>query len=241
MNKFKSKKTTDDCYTPTKVYEAVLDFVINEYQVEKNKVVRPFYPGGDFENFEYPEGCVVVDNPPFSIVSKIVDFYVERKINFFIFAPALTLFSGRQNVTYLATGITIEYENKAKVCTSFITNLDDAMIRTAPKLYRSIESVNVKSSKNITKYDYPDNLLTASMLTPLNKAGIDFSLGKDDLCHFIRVLDAQRSLGKTIFGAGYLISDEKAKELKAKELKAKDKPVTLELSEREKEIIRDYL
>lgn len=217
-----------------------MDFVIEEYGIDENKVVRPFYPGGDFENFDYSEDCVVVDNPPFSILTKIIDFYVERKIKFFIFAPALTLFSGRQNVTYLAMGITIEYENKAKVCTSFVTNLDDALIRTVPKLYRSIESVNVKPSKAITKYEYPDNLLTASMLTPLNKAGIDFSVGKDDLCHFIRALDAQRSLGKSIFGAGYLISNEKAKELKAKELKAKDKAVTLELSEREKEIIRNH-
>ncbi len=68
VEKFKPKLTTDDCYTPKKVYDAVLEWVIKEYKIDKNKVVRPFYPGGDFENFDYSNGAVVVDNPPFSIM-----------------------------------------------------------------------------------------------------------------------------------------------------------------------------
>lgn len=240
VEKFKPKKTTDDCYTPPEVYEAVLDFVIEEYGIDKSKVVRPFYPGGDFENFDYSDGQVVVDNPPFSILTKIVDFYTERQIKFFIFAPTLTLFSGRQNVTYIATGVTVRYENKAKVNTSFITNLDNALIRTAPKLYKAIELANTKPTKTLPKYEYPDNLLTASMLPVLNQADIDFSLTTDDACCFIRALDAQRALGKTIFGGGYLIADEKAKELKSKKAKSKKAPITLKLSDREKELIRDH-
>ena len=31
VNKFKPKKTTDDCYTPELVYNAVRDWVIEEY------------------------------------------------------------------------------------------------------------------------------------------------------------------------------------------------------------------
>lgn len=32
----------------------------------------------DYEAFEFPEGCVVVDNPPFSILARIQEFCLER-------------------------------------------------------------------------------------------------------------------------------------------------------------------
>ena len=81
VDKFKPKKTTDDCYTPPAVYQAVLDYVKETYNLpDDTLVLRPFYPGGDYESVEYPEGCIVIDNPPFSIFSKIVDFYIKRGI-----------------------------------------------------------------------------------------------------------------------------------------------------------------
>lgn len=46
VEKFKPKKTTDDCYTPANVYEAVLGWVVKEYGIDPEKVVRPFWPGG---------------------------------------------------------------------------------------------------------------------------------------------------------------------------------------------------
>ena len=48
VEKFKPKKTTDDCYTPPAVYEAVKDWVVKEYGLEGKEIVRPFYPGGGF-------------------------------------------------------------------------------------------------------------------------------------------------------------------------------------------------
>lgn len=66
--KFKPKKTTDDCYTLPAVYESVLDYVNrNVAPLEGREVVRPFWPGGDYERHEYPQGCIVIDNPPFKI------------------------------------------------------------------------------------------------------------------------------------------------------------------------------
>ena len=47
-------------------------------------VVRPFWRGGDYEAFEYLEGCVVVDNLPFSIHARIQDFYLGRGIGLLI-------------------------------------------------------------------------------------------------------------------------------------------------------------
>ena len=46
-DKFKPKKTTDDCYTPDNIYETVADYVATRFKVDRNKFVRPFYPGGD--------------------------------------------------------------------------------------------------------------------------------------------------------------------------------------------------
>ena len=88
--KFKPKKTTDDCYTPPLVYDAIRDWACSEYGIDPACIVRPFYPGGDYERFDYPDGCVVLDNPPFSILSKICEFYMNRGIAFFLFAPSLT-------------------------------------------------------------------------------------------------------------------------------------------------------
>ena len=69
VEKFKPKRTTDDCYMPPEVYAVVLDYVRERWGVEEADVVRPFWLGGDYEAFEYQEGCVVVDNPPFSILA----------------------------------------------------------------------------------------------------------------------------------------------------------------------------
>ena len=93
LDKFKAKKTTDDCYTPAVVYEAVAKWVENEYHVSRKDFVRPFYPGGDYKAEKYHNGCIVVDNPPFSILAEILKFYKENGVRFFLFAPTLTLFS----------------------------------------------------------------------------------------------------------------------------------------------------
>lgn len=92
IEKFKSKKTTDDCYTPENIYKTVCDWVVDKYKLDGMKIVRPFYPGGDYKSFAYSDNTVVIDNPPFSILSEIKDFYIKNNIKFFLFAPHLTIF-----------------------------------------------------------------------------------------------------------------------------------------------------
>lgn len=75
VEKFKPKKTTDDCYTPENIYETVKEWACNEYGINPEKIVRPFWPGGDYECYPYKDGDVVLDNPPFSIIGQIVKFY----------------------------------------------------------------------------------------------------------------------------------------------------------------------
>lgn len=128
VEKFKkkeTKKTTDDCMTPPAVYETVLQYVREVAGIgEDRRVVRPFWPGGDYENYPYEEGDVVVDNPPFSILARILDFYIACGIGFWLFAPHLTLFThAKRPVTLVVVDVKIEYENGAIVNTGFITNL----------------------------------------------------------------------------------------------------------------------
>lgn len=137
LKKFETKKTTDSCFTPAAVYEAVKDWAVNEYGLQGRRILRPFHPVGDYENVDYQAGDVVIDNPPFSILTKIVRFYESKGVDFFLFAPALTLFSSNAKCSIVANS-TIEYANGAKINTSFLTSLDDAKVRTAPELKKAI-------------------------------------------------------------------------------------------------------
>lgn len=238
VEKFKTKKTTDDCYTPPEVYEVIKDYVINYYKLDKDvEIVRPFYPGGDFENFIYPENSVVIDNPPFSILSKIKDFYCKNNIKFFLFAPHLTLFSRKDhsNICYVLTNSDIIYENGALVNTSFVTNLDKFKIRTDPKLRKLIEETQ-DDKKRKKSYKYPDNVISSALLSKYINNGLEIKFKSEDLYH-ISQLDSQKKYKKTIFGSGYLISNEKAEELRCKLSKYKEIDHIWTLSEREKEII----
>ena len=236
VSKFEPKKTTDDCYTPPLVYDAVLDWCCRKYGIDRQRVVRPFYPGGDYVSFKYPQNCVVVDNPPFSIISEICKFYVENNIKFFLFAPALTLF-GIRNGCKISVGVTVTYENGAKVATSFVTNMSAFEIMSAPDLYQDVKNADAetlkKDKKALPKYSYPDELVTATALAYLSKYGQEFALAKEQ-CVRVAELDSQKKVGKAIFGGGYLISEKAAAEKAAAEKAAAER---WDLSEREREII----
>ncbi len=230
VDKFKPKKTTDDCYTPPQIYEVVKNWACKEYDIDPKKIVRPFYPGGDYENYEYPAGCVVLDNPPFSILSKIIAFYLEREIAFFLFAPTLTAFSGKSAVmrcNHIVTNADIIYENGAVVNTSFVTSFGgDTVAQTAPELTRALEEVIKKNklatTKSNPKYEYPDYVLTAAMLGKFSKHGIEMKVSRKE-CLPISKLDSQKEAGKAIYGGGLLLSQDKAAEKAAAEKAAAEK------------------
>lgn len=142
-------KTTDDCFTPPEVWDAVEQFVKKEYafQVMGLTVARPFYPGGDYENEDY-RGCVVIDNPPFSQLSKIVRFYCHNNVKFFLFAPALTMCGTAPDcdIMRLWTSADITYANGAKVRTGFLTNLEPGGVRTAVALDAALKQLSVKNA-----------------------------------------------------------------------------------------------
>lgn len=166
VEKFEVKKTTDDCFTPPAVYEAILGYVVEKCGIKGRQIIRPFYPGNDYENFDYPPGCVVVDNPPFSIVSKIARFYLQNDIDFFLFAPHLTLFSADLDCTRIVAGAEIVYENGAKVKTSFLSNLfGDVAIIGEPAIYEQVKRINNANAVKLPKYKYSSHVLTVSMVS----------------------------------------------------------------------------
>lgn len=237
VDKFVPKRTTDDCYTPGPIYDAVASYVSSKYCISKDFFIRPFFPDSDYMDFDYPEGSVVVDNPPFSIISQIMKYYVERGIKFFLFAPSLTVFSCSRQCTAIGVGVTITYENGANINTSFITNLEDSSIRfkSDPELFRVVKKVNEENQKvkkrTIPQYKYPDHVVTANLLNRFSSHGINFSVSKSESM-FLEKLEDQKRAGKTIFGGGYLVSERAAAERAAAE-----RAIEWHLSEREKEHI----
>ena len=250
VEKFKPKLTTDDCYTPPIVYVAIALWVAKEYSVDPMSFCRPFYPGGDFESFDYSEK-IVVDNPPFSMVNKIVKWYVDRNIRFFLFSPTLTTLVGSSELcTALAVGADITYENGARIKTSFLTNLEpfEIRMRTPPTLFDTIKNADELNRKEkvkaLSKIVYPPNIITSAMAYSFANVGIDLIIKRAE-CVRIRQLDCMKPIKKTIFGDGLLVSDdtqaeiEKAEIEKAEREKAeREKAERFFLSEREKEIVK---
>ena len=240
LEKFKLKKTTDDCYTPDLVYDAVADWVATNYGVKRDAFVRPFYPNGDYKKEKYPSGCVVVDNPPFSILSEILKYYKEHGVLFFLFAPHLTLFSSSSSSTALVTGVAITYENGANVNTSFLTNLEPTNVRarSCPSLYSEVKAANDANLKQmrreLPKYSYDLHIVTSASISSYSRLGIDFVMPVEET-EAISQLDAQKPSGKAIYGKGYIISERLFAE---REKAEREKAERWELSEREKEIVK---
>ena len=231
LDKFEELKTTDDCYTPENIYEVIAEWVAKEYNLSRKTFIRPFYPGGDYQKENYT-GKVVVDNPPFSILSEIEEWYNEHGVKYFLFSPHVSNFPSKRKCCAVCVGVGITYENGAKVNTSFVTNLESFAARTAPSLYKVVDEQNKENTKGreLPNYEYPPNVVTAAMLCYLSKYGQDFRLEHKDATEKIGYLDCQKELDKGIFGGGFLISEKAAAEKAA--------AMVWELSERELEIIR---
>lgn len=253
VDKFTPKKTTDDCYTPPEIYEVVRQYVCDRYGVNADDIVRPFWPGADYENMEYPDGVVVVDNPPFSIFTQICAYYLDRGIPFFLFAPSLTMMSSRSNwerMCGIICDIFVTYENGAVVKTSFVTNMEpDMLLRVDPELTATVNEVSERlrkeRTKQLPKYEYPAHVVTTALLQRYARYGVAFEVKHGEGVQITR-LDAQKAEKKTIFGNGFLISDfaaarrtaaEKEANRRAAMAKDPETKTVYTLSERERDIV----
>ena len=156
-------------------------------------------------------------------MGKVVKFYEDHGIDYFLFAPHLTCMSIRSARSLICVGVQITYENGAKVPTSFAAS-KGPLIRSAPDLYRILSeanAANIKAKKAPPKpvYTYPDNVMTSSAVALFSKYGIEY---REDIGVFVRAMDAQRGAGKGIFGAGYIVPEEAARKAQEAARKAQE-------------------
>lgn len=232
-------KTTDDTYTPPDVYEAVLQYLREEGKLTADHtILRPFYPGGDYERAEYPENGIVIDNPPFSMFSKICKFYTARHIPFFLFGPGMTIASVSTYTTAVIINMDLIFENGANVRVNFASSLfPDVALMTAPRLndlIRACPSQNQR--KELPIYDTPDELLSVSDLQTICSGGIDFAVRRSE-CVRVYSLDHHPKRGG-LFGDHLLIAKAKAQaKVQAKAQAKAKRTIHIPLSEREQRIV----
>lgn len=202
-DKFKPKRTTDDCYTPDFVFEAVKDYVFKKWNIAPNTpVVRPFWPGADFTACNYPAGCIVIDNPPFSLLSSILEFYIARSIRFFLFAPALTVLQhAEKGFGFVFVNNSITYANGANVRTAFIHNFD-SKITCSGILDKAIKAPD----KSLRKIKWPANWLAASDF--MNKTRRLDETEEEFVENYVSL--KKNSDGCQRFGGGVLVADADA-------------------------------
>ena len=223
------KRTTDDCYTPQAVYDVVLEFASRLTDISGRRVVRPFYPDGDYQHADYSDGCVVIDNPPFSIFTQIVRWYEQRGISYFLFAPAITIFQAQATCSILADADVV-YENGATVKTSFVTNLiDDPRVWLCPELKRRLNAIGGISIHPTEKKHFPPQVANAAQLGKFLSRGIEVKMPKRECAYIGNYVNGQK-----LFGCGIAMSDRLTDMLRQYQLQFER---DVELTEREKEII----
>ena len=221
--------------------EVVNAYVERRWGIDSSRFVRPFYPGGDYEKFDYAADAVVVDNPPFSILGKIKRFYLAHGIPFFLFCPSLTAFSGwDERLDTIVCDANITYENGAVVRTAFCTSLPSEYVaESAPDLGEEINRVcdelRKRNVKSLPKYEYPYEVLTAAKLQWMAAHNTELRIRRGECCK-IAALDAQKAVGRGIFGGGLLLSERAAAERAAAERAAAERAAAhrWKLSDRER-------
>ena len=227
-------KNTDELYTPPAVYEAVLNWVkTNCPSIHGKRIMRPFRPGGDYKADDYTD-AVVIDNPPFSIEHLITRWYVDHGVPFFLFAPALSLFGGAtvlDKLTYVAAYARVDYFHdervKAKVPTSFITNIADLktfQIIAAPELREAImqaQGTQTDTAKP-AKTEYHPNIVTPYRISTLAEVGIPMRVRREETLWWRKNV-MQRGRFK-IFGGAFVVSDRVAAAVK-EAIARKERPI----------------
>lgn len=202
--KFKdAPQNTDDTFTPPDVFEAVLEWLKGKGKItDGTPIIRPFYPGGDFETADYPDGCVVVDNPPFSIFTKCCKWFTARGVPFFLFGPGLSITYVADFCTIILTDSAIRFENGVMVLVSFASNMFGGAAAIAAgdlaQMLDGCESQRERTRKKTRKFVWPEGVVAASDLRTIAKAGGTFILERE-YCEVAGCIG-----GESIFGKAWL-------------------------------------
>lgn len=158
VDKFKNKKTTDDCYTPPDIYKIISNYFCEKLNLDKSKIIRPFYPGGDYEHEDYTDK-IVLDNQPFSKTKEILNFYLKNNVPYILFADGRMLCDTIRKHPECGACIIkrqIEYENKAKVQTVFISNMWKGIVLDG-ELQKLLDDYYKEHSKKKPKDERKEN------------------------------------------------------------------------------------
>ena len=202
-------KTTDDCFTPPAVYQAVLDWLGTKVDLTGKDIIRPFYPGGDYQATEYTENSVVVDNPPFSILAQIVDFYLTKGVKFLLFAPFLTLFAYcKRPLTMIVVGGGIVYANGANVNTGFLSNMfPDIKAMADYDLHKRLMAAQgIKKKNKTTTYNWHRNTVRMSDLEMCVKRKANLII-KNNECVPMKNIGFLKDIKKSVIGGLILVND----------------------------------
>lgn len=188
-------KTTDDCYTPRAVIDFVEDYFCDYYNIDRKKIIRPFYPGGDYENEDYTDK-VVLDNPPFSLLTKIVQFYQKHGVKFVLFCNGTTGTTKMYGLLTYHIGGTVIYENGARVNTAFVTNMNETEAIVSDRDFSDkLEKLTNKATRQKCKYEIDE-------ITLATVKKCDWVLLKSEIIEDIH------KTRKDAFGIGYKITRE---------------------------------
>lgn len=234
----------DECYTSPEVYDTVLNYAIERYHLQGKHIVRPFVPSGNYQQYVYDKNDVVIDNPPFSMTTKITKWYINHDIPFFLFINgqyAVSLSRGLHGkATVIATNANCSFYHKPNnklIKMGFVTNLEpkDIVIRGDVALTNKLNSLVKKKALN--KYQYPKNIIRNSdVLTAINR-GVELKLTTNN-CLFEDRLDYHKEHKLSgVVGGCYLVDDNVYNEYKAAMEKAPLYTHHVIFSEREKAII----
>ena len=241
--------TTDECYTPPAVYDTVLDYAVERYNLQNKHIVRPFIPGGDYQKYVYDKNDVVIDNPPFSMTTKITKWYINHDIPFFLFINGIygvSLSRGLHGkATVIATNTNASFYHKPNnkvIKMGFVTNLEpkNIIIRGDATLTNRLNGLIKKNS--FKRFRYPENFLKNNDILAALQRNVELKLTTNN-CLFEDNLDYHKaqihakSQRFDVFGGGYLVNDKLYAEFK--ESLKHDLPGTysVTLSTREQKII----
>lgn len=236
--------TLDECYTSPEVYDTVLKYAVERYHLQGKHVVRPFVPSGNYQHYVYDKNDVVIDNPPFSMTTKITKWYINHDIPFFLFINgqyAVSLSRGLHGkATVIATNANVSFyheSNNKVIKMGFVTNLEpkDIVLRGDVALTNKLNSLVKKKSLN--KFKYPKNIIRNSdVLTAIHR-GVELQLTTNN-CLFEDRLDYHKEHKLSgIVGGCYLVDDNVYNEYKVSMEKVPPHTHHVVLSEREKAIV----
>lgn len=237
--------TNDECYTSPELYDTVLKYAVERYNLQDKHIVRPFVPSGNYQQYVYDKNDVVIDNPPFSMTTEITKWYINHDIPFFLFINGLYAVSLSRGLhgkaTMIATNANVSFYHKPKnkvIKLGFVTNLEpkNIVLRGDVALTNKLNSLTKKKALN--KFKYPENLIKNSDILKAIRSGVELQLTTNN-CLFEDNLDYNKEHKlNAVHGGCYIVDDNVYDEYKASMEKVPPYTHHVMLSEREKGIVK---